>query len=400
MKKIAFSLFGLVWLLSLTGCNSCNKKTPEQPSLSEDKIAQLENKIALLEKELDSKLAALQAERQKQDVEEASYNLGSNEKLGTYIRCYNFISNKVEHAVNAYLQWAPKDGLSADIMKKTVQARGGKTGHPFPFPIMETNFPAACPMRIEDAVKLKPAQEKMDPLAQKYAEHLKKMVDLFGKMNAYYRAEDYNKDNGEQGVKYHKELLAANEAFSASLQALGGEISQVENKQLHERLAQLNSVPGKKLPALLTSFVAETKTLVDLMENTVWPAVEKGLSPEALDKFSGQLTKVKNELNTLVTFASAYERKMSGPEQTQIPKEFYETQKAGENFIVEAETFIKRYSKPPNERYTPSEWEYIDKDLQELVVGTPLGLMKSRSELIRRVNSTRFPYNYNDAIIY
>lgn len=400
MKKIVFSLFSLFWLLSLTGCNSCNKKNPEPPTLSGDKIAQLENKIDLLQRELDNKLAALQAERQQQESAEASYNLGSNEKLGTYIRCYNFISNKVEHAVNGYLQWAPKEGLSADIMKKTVQARGGKTGHPFPFPIMETSFPAACPMRMEDAVNLKPAQEKMDPLAQKYAEHLKKMVDLFGKMNAYYRAEEYNKDNGEQGIKLHKELLAANDAFSASFQAFGQEISQVESKQLQERLAQLNSVPGKKLPALLTSFVSQTKILVDLMENTVWPAVAKELSPDAVNKFAVQLTKVKNELTNLVTFASAYERKMSGPDQIVIPKEFYETQKAGENFIAEAEAFIKRYSKPHQERYTTSEWEYIDKDLQELVSGTPLALLKSRSELIRHVNSVRFPYNYNDAIIY
>lgn len=396
MKKIAIPALGLFLLFTLSNCS----KKPNPPALSDDKRAQLENSVDELQRELDNKSAALQAERQRQQAEEASTDTGSNEKLATYVRCYNFVSNKVELAVGAYLQWAPKEGLSVDIMRKMVQARGGKIGHPFPFPLMEHGFPAACPMRIQDVAKIKPSLGNIDTTAQAYADHLNKMVVLFTNMNTYYREEGYNRDNGAAGLAFHKDLVTENDAFSSSLQSFGREVSAIENKLLREKLAQLTSVPGKKLPALLTSFVTETKNLTDLMENTVLPAVEDGPSPEALKKFEDQLAKVKGALGALTDLAAVYKSNPHGSASNLVPKSFDMLTEAGAAFVVEAETFVTRHSKSLGERYTPAEWKAIDADRQEFVTGAPGALIRSRNELIGAVNANPFPHDYNDAPVY
>jgi hypothetical protein len=281
-----------------------------------------------------------------------------SDKLGEYIGCLNSATKAVSSSRGRYLTWA-------DETKGPTGKENNILGL---YAINEDN----CLQSLDKAKTLPPSLPELEAAAATYKTALQELTTLVATANKYYDQNDYKDDKMAKGKEMHAPLLAAFAKFKAADKPFDDIVTRM-NDELSARLLQkLEKDPSARLQYLTKKSLAQSKSLVNLVDISELKDLDATKYQAALDQLQTSVTELES-------YSSTHAAEVS---KVLLFSTF--TREEGD-FLKAAKELARR--KRDNKDFNK---EFNANSNPQLVDGHPAQVIDKYNSMIRRSNSLRF----------
>ena len=154
------------------------------------------------------------------------------QKINAYVGCINRLSERSYDSRARYFSWVGKEGPTGK--ERIIYGL---------YTIYDTS---GCKKNVEQANAVEPRLPELEAAASAYATAVAALEPLLKEADDYYTQENYKDDRMAKGRALHPRLVAAWDAFAAADQQLRAGLDVLQDKQAVERLAEIESIEGRK----------------------------------------------------------------------------------------------------------------------------------------------------------
>lgn len=355
MMKRSLLASAIVFALMATGLTGCddNDKAEATPAASSTPAATTEAPAAPAKDTAAENSAPAQTEQTAQAVQadkEAIYD----EKMNTYIECFNGLQLSIFHSIDRYASWL-KDFHTGPTGKESIVYGI--------YSVSESTI-AKCQKEIPEAAKLTPALEGMDEAATAFATSAVDIANTINEIDKYYEQENYKDDAFAQGKALHQTLLKNWEAFKPASSAYAAAIKKVDAERQIAHLNAIEQSEGKSKNYYKLAIMIDAEKVNNIIK-------EDKFEPETAMKQLSELEKLTEELK-------AKEKAQPDPFLNSFISSVGDYQ-------LNAKKYIRRIR--DKEPYSEQEQEWIaDANAGWMVEGSYPSALKSYNEMVDDYN--------------
>lgn len=211
-------------LTLITGCDDKNSTEPSQAAPSSSAPAPS-----------DAASAKTQEQAAPASDAQADQQIVHDEKMNTYIDCYNTLQLSIYHSMDRYASW----------LKDLETGPTGKERIVYGTYAVSDSTIEKCQKAIPEVVKLKPALEPMDGAASAFITSAVDVANTINEINKYYEQENYKDDAFAQGKTLHQTLMKQWVTFEPAAKSYNDAIKQVEAERQVAQLKAIEQSEGK-----------------------------------------------------------------------------------------------------------------------------------------------------------
>ena len=283
-----------------------------------------------------------------------------DQKLGTYIECYNALDQKAHASIQRYASWVKNMEAGPSGMEKVVYGL---------YELAPEQNIKKCQADFAGAASLSPSLP-LDAVAKEYLEAMDKLRVLVSEAHSYYDRENYKDDQFAKGKELHPRLRQAMETFMAHSSKISSGIEAENDKRLEAEMRRLEKADGRKLPFLHMATMHEAKLLIRLISEDTFPAEEAGKRLLAYEQITDELL-------------AALKTPRSDPIADSNWRRFAD---ASEGFRKAAKERVRRIR--DQVPYSTGEQMMLKPGSDWMVDGSPGKALKAYNELVERSNNT------------
>ncbi len=284
-----------------------------------------------------------------------------SQKLQSYIKMTNYISDWVYKSRQRYFQWIKDPKVGPTCKEKYLY--GLFTLHP-----QESYFKA-----VEKAQKMNPELKELQDGATKYMAALRKLKPLIKKAHRYYSQKDYKDDKCKGAKAMHPALVALWAQFIAADKVVSRQIGKLNLDLQYRSLARIAKKDGKTSPRYY-----HKKFLLDARTSLVLFGRQRREKKPDHEKLAASVTK----LNAL------YQEMAEKTSEGKQPSGFGSFRSSADSF-VKASKEIRRRLKS-GKKFSRSERRRLASTVAYLVKGSYPALLKAFNKMIDSANRVRF----------
>lgn len=277
-----------------------------------------------------------------------------DEKMNTYIDCYNDLQLSIFHSIDRYASWL-KDFHTGPTGKERIIYGI--------YSVSESSI-AKCQKQIPEVAKLTPALEGMDEAATEFVTSAVDVANTINEIDKYYEQENYKDDAFAQGKALHQTLLKNWEAFEPASRAYAAAIKKVDAERQIAHLNAIEQSEGKSVNYYKLAIMIDAEKVDSIIK-------EDTFDPETAMKQLNVLEKLTEEL------------KVKDKAQPDISMGRFIS--SVEGYQLNAKKYIRRIR--DKEPYSEQEQKWIaDANAGWMVEGSYPSALKSYNEMVDDYN--------------
>lgn len=284
---------------------------------------------------------------------------GLDQKLSTYIECYNALDQRTHASIQRYASWVKNMDAGPTGAEKVVYGL-------YEVPA-EQNI-KKCQAEFAGVAGISPSLP-LDAVAKEYLEAMDKLRIVVSEAHTYYDRENYKDDQFAKGKEIHPRLKLAMEAFMASSDKISTGIEAENDKRLEAQMRRLEKEDGRKLPFLQMATMHEAKQLIRLISKDSFAAEEAGNHLATYEKITDELLAALKTPQSDAVASSNWGRFAD----------------ASEDFRKAAKERVRRVR--DQVPYSTGEQAILKPGSDWMVEGSPGKTLKAYNELVDRSNS-------------
>lgn len=281
---------------------------------------------------------------------------GIDQKLSSYIDCYNRMDGSAHRSISRYASW----------VKDMKAGPSGKERVVYGLYEIDGETITSCKQGFAEAAKAKPALA-LDAVGAAYIGALDGLNKVVEEAYPYYDRENYKDDGFAKGKQLHVQLAAQITVFQAASNKFSDELEKENDKRLEAQMNKLEKEQGRKLPYLQMATMHQAKQLIRLIEAESFAADQAATRLAAFEKITDET----------MSFGKASKDAMPGS--------WHSFESAAEDFRKVAKERVRRVrDKVP---YSEGEKMMLKPGSAWMVEGSQEKLIKAYNSLVEASNS-------------
>lgn len=346
----------IVFALMATGLTGCDDKDKAEaaPAAASSTPAQTTEAPATPAKDTAAEDDAPAQTEQTAPAVQADKDVIYDEKMNTYIDCYNNLQLSIFHSIDRYASWL-KDFHTGPTGRESIVYGI--------YSVSESSI-AKCQKQIPEVAKLTPALEGMDEAATAFVTSAVDIANTINEIDKYYEQENYKDDAFAQGKALHQTLLKNWEAFKPASSAYAAAIKKVDDERQIAHLNAIEQSEGKSVNYYKLAIMIDAQKVDSIIKEDKFDPETAMKQLNALEKITEEL-KAKNKAQPNISMGSFIS--------------------SVEDYQLNAKKYIRRIR--DKEPYSEQEREWIaDANAGWMVEGSYPAALKSYNEMVDDYN--------------
>lgn len=287
---------------------------------------------------------------------EADESAAVDDKLQTYIGCYNQLDQPAQRTISRYKSWVKNMATGPTGSEKLIYGL---------YPINAESI-QECQLSFAEVGAIKPALEALDTAARGYIDSLGALLQVVAPAHSYYDRENYKDDQFAKGKELHAGLVKSMQDFQQASELFSTQIELENDKLLAAELARIEKTQGRKLAYWHRALMNEAKQLIAIIG-------DEDFSVEAA-------TTRMNAFEAVADSAMAYGK----TNQDEAPMTWFTIEQSAENFRKAAKERVRRLrDKTP---YSDGEKMMLKPGSAWMVDGSTEKAIKAYNSLVESSN--------------